>query len=312
MRRPPTNVSGARTPKPAQPRSSLGAAAELASRQLEADERGLVVSAPITIGESGGSVGSALDPQELRFSLLFWDLLDYPTNNVITVGLDPDAAFLVESGILARSHAKVTGAGEFGLAFLEGHLQTYRALEKRDPGRWSLARGERSLSFREGETVVGRGAILELHQAIPVPNKDVPLAEVMEFKARRRAELLGLRHHLERLYQSIIDAPDRDLALATEVSDLEKAIADHIRVSKEAKFPLRLSGFQAKLDWKTVSAGTGAFLAASQQGLSLVGSLLSGAGAAAAISLSVGVGLRDRKASKTPFEYVSKFHKELF
>lgn len=60
-----------------------------------ANQRRLVISFPVEI--SGTTLyikSSALDPQELRFALLFWDQLDFPTNNLVAVELDEHAKFL--------------------------------------------------------------------------------------------------------------------------------------------------------------------------------------------------------------------------
>jgi hypothetical protein len=70
-----------------------------------ANERGLVISCPIEISGSGMTVKStALDPQELRFSLLFWDKLDFPTNNFVGMGVDAEAQFLQSEGLSKPNH----------------------------------------------------------------------------------------------------------------------------------------------------------------------------------------------------------------
>ena len=239
-------------------------------RQLDRAERGLVVSAPITISPEGTALKSTrLDSQELRFSLLFWDRLDFPTNNLIHLTSGPDESFLEQEGVLSRTDVQVAGSGDITGGFLKAHLAAYRELDRSQPGQWSLARGERSISFPSNEMVPDRGALFSLFEVIPVPDREVPLADILEFRSRRRSELLALRHHLERIYQAIEGAPDRPLAQATELAELDRAVSDHIRAISETKFPIRLSSFQAKLDWKTVVSGIGAAVAASHGGLPL-------------------------------------------
>ena len=97
----------------------------------------------------------------------------------------------------------------------------------------------------------------------------------------------------------------------TEIEKLDRALADHAKAIKEHKFKLQLSSLQAKLDWKSWVAGAAAFEAATGMGLPLVGAALSVAGAVAAASVSVTASLVGRKSSSTPFEYVTRFHREL-
>ena len=121
-------------------------------------------------------------------------------------------------------------------------------MDEREPGVWSLATGERSIVFADRDLETGRGALVRLHKAIPVPDKDVPLQDVLEFRERRRSELLALRYHLEQIYQRVLSAGDGELAINTELGILDRAIADHIKASKEARFKFCGVSFNASLN----------------------------------------------------------------
>ncbi len=273
-----------------------------------ANQRGLVISCPITIsGTSFHLKTTALNPQELRFALLFWDKLDFPTNNLINIGLDQDAQFLASAGILKRTKAQVLGSGDMAQAFAQAHVHAYRTLDEQEPGVWSLGRGENAVSFPDADVEDGRGVLISLYQAIPVPDKDVPFQDILEFRSKRRAELLALRHHLEAIYQGIVAAGDGALALNTKIGALEQAIADHIKASKESKMLFRNMSFDASLN---VPAGVVAGLAAYSVSLNTVGALL--AGLATAISFGRGVSLKGRNVAPTPFQYVSSYHDNVF
>jgi hypothetical protein len=83
----PTQTPG--PPKPTPGRS------EYLPEFLEPTQRGLVVSSPLVIQGGRIFVGSSnLDPQELRFSLLFWDRLAWPASRNIHFGSGPDEQFL--------------------------------------------------------------------------------------------------------------------------------------------------------------------------------------------------------------------------
>ncbi|HEX3672693.1 MAG TPA: DUF6236 family protein [Rhizomicrobium sp.] len=271
-------------------------------------ERGLVISNPIKIdGDTMYSEHSWLDEQELRFSLLFWDKLDFPDNNFISSWGGQGSDFLQKAGVLNRTKVRFQGSENAGSALIKAHLGAFRFLDEREPGVWSLGSGRNSLVFPDQDLDAGRGALFRLHQAIPVPDKDVPLADVLEFRTKRRDELLALRYHLEGVYERIINAGDGDLAINRETETLETAIADHIKTSKETGFRLRLADMDAGLNLLSIAAGG---FVAYKTGLPLLSGLLRGA--VSGLSIDIGAGLKRRKPVATPFQYISSYNKELF
>jgi hypothetical protein len=279
---------------------AAGISFERRSKALGSDERGLILSPPWR-NIHGGFEMLEMDLQQLRASLLFWDYLESP-KSLVVFDLGPDFGFLEAEGILARSYVK-RGVWTSERAY-EDYLVTFSELEKSEPGRWSLARVEGTPSTASKEMVSARGAMISLLNAIPVPDRDVPLEDVLEFRRKRRPEMLALRHHLETVAEQIAAAPDRDLALSTELSKLGTALADHERVSKESRFKLRLSDLSAEINLLEIGAPVAAALL---NGIPVTRSLLTGA-AAGALRVTIGAGFARRKSAATPFEYVMKFH----
>ena len=62
--------------------------------------RGLIISNPMQIDIVNHSLSGkgGLDPSELRFSLLYWDKLVYPSNNLISFGGGDNEEFLISVG----------------------------------------------------------------------------------------------------------------------------------------------------------------------------------------------------------------------
>lgn len=266
--------------------------------------RGLVVSPPIEISVNRNSihlVSTSLDPQEVRSNLLFWDKLNFPDNNLLSIGLGPDEEFLRQCGILERTMIRVMGSGDMASGFRAAHVRAFQELDNAAPGAWSLATGEHSVSFLDEELEPGRGALVRLYKAIPVPDRAAPLNDILNFKQRRKDELLALRFHLEDIYQKVVKAGDGPLSLATETGRLEKALSDHLKASKESRLGFRLCDLSASLNVPGALAGTLLFE-------SFPENLIAGA----ALSISVGVALKRKKPSATPFRYVSRYHDELF
>lgn len=270
-------------------------------------KRGLVISNPIEIvGQKLSAKG--IDLQELRFALLFWDQLDFPANSFIRMPGGPDVDFLEAAGILKRTDVRVVGSGDLAQMYLAAHLHAFRSLDRKQPGMWSLGSGINSVSFPDQELEDKRGILVRLHQAVPVPDKEVPLNEILEFKAKHQDELAAFRYHLDGIYQRILAAGDGELALFAEVASLERSISDYIKAAKRFSLPFVNVSFDANLNvWSGLIAGGFTYKA----GFDIVSSLLAGA-TASALSIGPTFSLKGRGANATPFRYVSSFHKRVF
>lgn len=311
--------------------------------------KGLIIKPSIYYNANPGTTRtlqeSALDPQEIRFAILFWDEIDLPTTSFFNPPLSDDERFLSDAGILSRSLCDSWLGPELTQEIIEIMKEglpsdnpgptimatnaimrsTYEAFESREaiePGKWSISRRQKHhMANSSGITIglgdwdpvandptridEGRGALVSLYRAIPVPDRDVPLNDILEFRAKRKDELMSLRHHLADLYQKIVMAPDRALQIGVETERLEFAIANFVKSAKGMNFPWRLMDVQAKL---TLDVKSGAALFAAITGSWEIATLV----AASSLEISAGPSLRGGAAHGTPFEYVSAFHNDLF
>lgn len=283
---------------------------------------GLVISNPVRISEDGGATfQGGLDPEELRFSVLFWDRLLWPQSRIFGTQSD-EADFLESAGILSKPTYELqgfTGARPMGELVAGIHLNAFKQLNEREPGLWSIAQGEKSFLDLRQAFDLQAGAAYQLTRAIPVPDTSVPLADILEFKERRRDELLTLRQELEQFFAKIEKAGDEEAGLRVAVTSIEKACLDAIAVSKEARFPFRMANLKShySIDWnKLIGAGLLATVANSF-GMPTLLSVLSGLGFALKdgdiIFRTEGdVGIRGGSHTNHPYRYVSSFTKEVF
>lgn len=273
---------------------------------LPAGQRGIVISTQIAISSKAFSLGAGLDQQMLRTSLFFWDKLDLPAYDIFEVE-DDDLNYLEDVGVLQRSPVALGQITDQDFHRLgHAHVDVFKSLEQTSPGGWSLATGETSFLFEDHETEVGRGALISLHNAVPIPQRDVPFEDILRFKERRHAELHQFRHHLDGVYQRVAAAADGPLALRSEVDDLAASLSVLSRVGKEAAIPFKLSSLKAGLN---IAAGGRAFGVAVSQGMDVWGATLTGA--AAALDIKIDVGFRGSGVTGTPYKYVSDMHSEL-
>lgn len=286
--------------------------------RMPKEGHGLIISAPSHM--SGASYileTTALDLQELRHSLLFFDRLAYPINNLVRIELSGDAQFLEETGILSRPEIRFIGRSTSSdLGRVPG--LALEQLNAKEPGCWSLGTGVNSLDTDDQAFRAEGGSYLELVNAIPVPDRDVPLADLLDFKLKRRDELLGLRITLAELMTSLEKAGDSEEALRLQLKAVDEGCTAVLKAAKESGFPLRLSDTKLTYSIQLATIGGAAFatlLAADYVPASLTaaGATLLGI-AKDAVTIKIGGDMKWRRKdlSTFPFRYVASIHNELY
>ena len=283
-------------------------------------ERGVVYFPNMRLKSDGRGLRAVpLHGEQLRFYLLFWDRLNVHDTEHAQLRPTRDEEFLEEAGILRRRNYEFKPSPKFEKVRLDaserlaqarmGLYYSFMELEREQPGAWSVVG---TLPWASNSLDPGRGRLVQLFNVLPVPAQNTPLQDILEFKSRRRDELMKLRFHLEDLYTTIDSTEDYNLAFRTTLEKIDQSAADLLRVSREFRIPIKLSRFEAKIDAKSVAAGTLAGAAAlAQFHFPAVGALLTGLSATAAASVSATFGLRERRATGSPFEYLVSAHREL-
>jgi hypothetical protein len=281
-------------------------------------KRGLVLSVPIEINDGHVFIRSGVpDPQELRTSLLYWDQLAWPTNNAIHIPGGPDIEFLETVKVLTRSpHNFHNFSGNPADIVMQSFTQAFEDLDKNSPDLWALSQGENSLLVKSGNTTKEEGIAIELYRAIPVPDRDVPLNEILEFRHKRYDELTLLRAEIDQLIVSINSSQDPKAELENSLRRIDEQCAAVLRVGSEWQFPVRLSNLKTTLDLKPFSVlrdGLTTFLISSALGATTaVVAGLTGVAAASSLKIVGDFGWKGLRSRTNPYRYVASFHKELF
>ena len=284
--------------------------------------KGIVVSPKITIDQKGGIFGNSfVDPVELRRAVLFWDRINKPSNNIIHFGLSGDEQFLNQCGVLKEKKIRADNiSGRGGLIYARLHLEAFAQLEASEPGLWCMSEGESSFNLQaQGIYKQRRGALVELHRAIPLPKEDVPLADLLEFKERRRDEIKSLTLELDGLFSRISNGEDFDFELQRSISEIDQKCTDIIAVGRESNIRFSLSDFtfgvslefnSSNLLRDTAIGG----LIGNTFGLPIVGGVIGAA--ASTISFKTGIGgklersNRNEKLALSPYRVVSRLINE--
>jgi hypothetical protein len=249
-----------------------------------------------------------IDPVDLRRAILFWDKLVWPASSGLYIAGTPDTDFLETCGVLARPKFQVNG--DLAQALAVAFIHAFRFLEDREPGQWLLSQGTGSLQLDNTLVERDRGAMLAMYGAIPIPNREVPLEDVLNFRSRRIDEIAVLRTAIDEFYQNWVNSEDKAHALSQAISRIDIAAADMVRVAKESSLPFSMSTLKLNfsISGADVLKAVSVFSLTSQT-LSLTTSLLTSA--LAAISFGSDIGLR-KPRTNSPFSFVASLEKQLF
>lgn len=284
----------------------------LVRRKSQWNGRGLVVSNPMRVSGRGISIGSSsLDPQELRLALLFWDRIVWPQSRAISI-VDSSISYLIDRKVVERP--EYTFYGSEVEVIVKMQLQAFRDLNQSDPGAWSLAQGENSILIGEGFIEEGNGTVVELHRAIPVPDKDVPFEDILEFREKRQREMQEVRFAVDEFAIAIQSASDPEVRFRQAIERIDHACAEVIDLARQSNIPFRLADLGGALDFNLlgIPALAGAFLS----GPVSLANVAAAAGGVASLGVLNGPRKRRERIEEqlrtNPYRYVARFHQELF
>lgn len=275
--------------------------------------RGLIISAPIVIDGDSFIFKGGLDPEDLRFSLFFWDRLSWPQSAGIAIGSCPSASYLESAGILERPSFFFNGNQT--KAHVRGYLSTLEQYEHTQPGMWTFGSGANSIQGDHTLFTENNGTLIELQRCIPIPQRDVPLAEILEFRQRRRDELLLFRLYLDDIASEIISTSDSVDALNRAQKKLDETCRNLIKVTREWRVPIYLTNFRASFNLDLGKAASSAFKTWSALGVMGLSGTTAEIGAIAAginsqISIKSDVALRQFRRKTSPFKYAYSIEQE--
>lgn len=298
--------------------------------------RGIFLSAPIHYdGRQVTAATSSIDPAELRRAVLFWDRLVWPDSRIVSFGSNYDEITLENEGLLSRprpqaynddaqvgsmsalvrieNSTNTTIGKHTSKYFVDQHVNEFLALDKNEPGQWVMAEGENSLHLTNQNFVPNRGQIVTLARAVPLPDATFPIDELLEFKERRRDEIVSLTFELDKFYSQIANSEDRDFEMNRILRVIDKNCADMIKVARESKRRFHLGDWNTSLSVNNFESAGNRVVAwdaiGSSFGLPVVGGIL---GAAASfVSFDRGLGSRRLADRQSPFRVVTTMHNEL-
>ena len=190
---------------------------------------------------------------DLKKYLLYWDKIEFPNNNIISIGDSPDIRFLKEIGILSRTEIQfdfdnLCGDCDYGCAYIHAQLAALKIRNEREPGCWSMAQTGNILNLPIEKSQEARTIEVDLYNAFPVPSDAVSLDDILFFKERREAELMAFRSAMDLLYLELISASDIPRAKTAAIDRLENTLKDLHKVANESWMPKLISSLKVELN----------------------------------------------------------------
>lgn len=283
------------------------------SPPLSKGERGAIILPQMKIdryGDNGVSLNgnSAPSPSLIRSALLFVDKIDFPDTNVIRSGA---------LGGAGLSGLDIGGSTELQWGSFDGGYDemsvygwlAYKALDKREPGRWSIWQEPDQSIIPETELSSDLAFRLDFNCRLPVPHSDLPYDDLLQFKEKHKDELGAFNAYMLRMMMKISECGDPREATA-EIEEFDLSLADYIKKTKESNRVSRRLNLTPEMDWAAaIKASGGAGLLSAVSGLSLPATAAAiGTGLLAGLSVKSTAGLK--KGDTSPLRYIAHVERE--
>lgn len=281
---------------------------------LKADERGIILSSlaqVMRVVESGSttvqprpSFALRPDPTEIRYATLLWERVHLPECWLETHLLVEDVKFLVDEGVLYNPITKIPRDVDPIEGVLIAREKMFRELEAASPGRWALGAGVAGVVTPQSALVENRGLLVRLHRMLPVPDSDVSLVDLLDFREKHAQERFELRGHIETVYKRILEAPDRPLAEVGGANEIARASNDIVQKLKIRGIKGSVGNLDLSISFDFSAAGINYL-----QTQSLSAAAVAGFGTS--IAKSVTAGLKRKLVGNGPYSYVASYHRDL-
>jgi len=278
------------------------------------NERGIVITPNFRVdGETLFFHKTDIDAFSLRQYLLYWDKIDFPDNNLISIGSSPDIQFLIDAGILTRTMVRFRGSIDGASAYIYSQIEVMKVKNRDAPGQWSLAQTGSTLFIPKDISTESRTIEVELYKALPVPSEDVSLEDILIFKNRYNDELLSFRLIMDEIYQSVINSNDIPRAKNSALNRLEIAIRDLNKAANESFVSRLISSFKVQLNIPRLVTPAVAGMALGQTfGFSLaVGAAVGAVAGVVTFDLSVTRKINGIPNELQAYAYLHKIEREL-
>ena len=199
--------------------------------------RGIIADCNFSGNSNTLNLNGGINPLRLRQYLLYWDKIDYPSNNIVYIKLSEEEKYLETVGILQRTHVNFYSDGFISVnpdIFINAQLHASEKDNQNQGEIWSLTQNNCELYLPDEMKTSENVLQFELHNCLPVPSGGTSLDGILKFKAKRQNELIALRKALDAMYDTIIDSQCSELQKQRCIEELQSIMVDVNKATKES------------------------------------------------------------------------------
>ena len=217
-----------------------------------------VIAAPAIIKplRDGFVMERSISKEELRYYILYWDKVVIPGNNLVYIEVPEEKELIACESI---SRPRIQFQGSFRGDQVTGALLACQSIVAEKLVRdktvdWVIHQIGDSLALPSDFASQQDTIRVALANALPVPDGEVPIHEILEFKQRYKDELIELHKSIDELYFEVLNSPDKGLATKKVLSRFQSSIQNLDRTSHESGTTLQ---YDRRVEDCTVSSPDG-------------------------------------------------------
>lgn len=213
--------------------------------------RGIILSDTYEGGSNSLSIQGGTRSEKIRQSILYWDKIDIPDNNLLGSSMSADEQFLESEGILQRTLVNFNAKNGIMInADLFNTMQNaVLDYNNKRPGEvWTLGQNSKSLILPREHAIETETIQIELCNCLPVPDQNTPFENILKFKEQRQDELNEFRKVLDDMYDSILKSDNPELSKNRSIEKLQNKLILIDRLMNESKMHKMMSNVKIKLN----------------------------------------------------------------
>lgn len=199
-------------------------------------ERGIIAAPGIIKPFQGGfTMERSISKEEIRYYILYWDKVVIPGNNLFYIGI-PEEEDLIACNAISRP--RVSFQGSFQGDQITGAILACQSLVSKKLVHdksvdWVIHQIGQALVLPSDFASKQETIRVALTSVLPVPDEQVSIQKILEFKQKRSDELVELHNSIDELYFEILNSPNQDLATKKAVSRFQSAIHNIDQITNE-------------------------------------------------------------------------------
>lgn len=192
-------------------------------------ERGIIIGPQVEIDIATNLIhliSTEPNPQLLRHAVLYWDKIDFPQNNLLHIN-SPDIDFLEQENIAQKTNISINQNGDFATLYVQAQFDVFELLNQKDPDKWTIGQYTKYLQAPPNTNFTEKHVIeMEINNLLPVPPDDIPLADLLELKQKRKDEFALLRISIDELFDNALKWESLPRGKNAAITNLKSVITD--------------------------------------------------------------------------------------